>query len=1158
MTVRRKAGALLPSFLRRALLPEGGRRKSTGAGEPLLSLILVPGNRAEELAAARTLPSLLAQSHEPLEIIVAGAHASAPAVRELVETDPRVRLMGPESTLSDACLLARGDAVALIEPGAEVPEGYYASLLPKLLASSADFVSGLYPRPRGTAAKQAGQLGAVQRMDLSLSSLPSIFADTSLWPKLSARSFVHSVLDALPGEPETQRTAATMMLAARSFGYVPVSGAEPVQEEQDEEPADLLHRLKASWRQLETELAAAPDDARSYWFAESFGTRWALLAREVPRGDSAYWKLLCETASALVATPSSLRRFNTHDRVLAVLAAADRLEDFRTVLAEIQDGGRGYRVQAENGELLSRPAYLHLLGCEVPRDMLVLSEADFPVRSRLRTFQWEKAGLRIGGFAYVPGIGGEHVPRVRVFLANPETGNRIAVETEPVRSTSINETTGDRWNDYSSAGFTALIGQEILNTIAGAKSATWFVEMEVAYHGRTSCERLTKRDGDFVPSRLPLGAAANAQRVIAQFDQVQGLRLRTVSYHFLAAHPETDGHNLSVAFVGEGPSRVVLEAPDRPVLELQPMPGRGTAFLLPQAEAAAAVGGDVAYQLKAAGAGGSLVPVGAAESSATLKDISAEIRPVITGFGYLTLGISERRIEVTGWSLSGDTITLVLTGPGTRDLSPASLWFEGPAGIWAADSVEPADAGTVRALFSLDYNPWGSEGGLRTVGRYRLKTTGPDDMDIRVVAAAPALAGTAAEASHSRLRVRMSALAAGEAFQLRIDSPLSELERGAHNQQRLIEDYRSTTDPLVEAVFFESFGGTSATDSGLAICEALAELKPGLRRYWSVADPSVAVPAGAVPLHRYTAEWYQALGTSRYLVNNNTFPVFFRKRPGQVYLQTWHGTPLKRIGFDTPVQRLTPSYLRTLAREPADWDVLLAQSPAAAQQLAGAFRYRGEVPVLGYPRNDALAADTAAAERKRVRKVLQIPDEQTVALYAPTWRDTARTRGDRHAVVNYLDAGLAQAALGPNYTVLFRGHHNVAGQRSAAGINGLVDVTDYPQISDLCLAADLLVTDYSSIMFDYAVTGKPMFFLVPDLEEYRDSTRGFYFDLEDHAPGPLACSAAELFEQILSYQAEEWRTAYEAFVSKFAPYDDGSAGKRVIEQIWNRSVRQTL
>lgn len=1150
MSIRSRPSSLLPRLLRRVLRPGAGGQQHA-PGKPLLSLVLVPEKETAETAAGQTLASLLAQSWDPLEIIVAGAHASAAAVRGLAEADSRVRLLGPESTLSDACRLAKGDAVALIEPGSEVPEGYYASLLPKLLASSADFVSGLYSRPRTTAARQAGHLSAVQRTEQSLSSLPSIFADTSLWPKLSIPSFVHSVLDGLPGEPGTRRTAATMMLAARSFGYVPVSGTEPVQEEREEQPAGLLHRLTASWRQLETELAAAPDEARRYWFAESFGTRWALLAREVPRGDSAYWKLLCETASALVAAPSSLRRFNIHDRVLAVLAAEDRLEDFRTVLAEIQDGGRGYRVQTENGELLARPAYLHLLGFEVPRDMLVLSEADFPVRSRLRVFQWEETGLRIGGFAYVPGIGGDHGPCVRLFLVNAETGSRIAVETEAVRSSAINETTGDRWNDYTAAGFTVLIDHEILSAVAAAQSDTWFVEVEVAYHGRTSCDRLTKRDGDYVPSRLPLGPAVNAQRVIALFDQVQGLRLRTVSYRYLAAHPGTEENKLSVAFVGEVPSRVVLEAADKPVIELRPFPDRPDVFALPLAELATDGGGDVSYQLKAGGAAGSLVPVGAAESSATLRDITAEIRPGITGFGYITAGITDRRIEVTGWSLAGDTITVQLTGAGAPAVSPVSFLLEGPSDDWTAERIEGTDVGDTRIHFSLCHDRWGTGPVLRTAGRYRLKMAGPEAADMRTLPVAPALAGDTALASHPRLRVRTGALSAGEPFQLHIHSPLTELEKGAHNQQRLIEAYHNSSKALVDAVLFESFGGTSATDSVRAICDALAAENPELTRYWSVADPSVAVPAGAVALHRYSAEWYRVLGTAKYLVNNNTFPVFFRKKPGQMYLQTWHGTPLKRIGFDTPVQRLTPSYLRTLDREPGEWDALLAQSPAAAELLAGAFRFRGEVPVLGYPRNDALVSESAAAVRRRVRGQLQIPDEQTVVLYAPTWRDTARTRGDRNAVVNYLDASLARASLGSRHTILFRGHHNVAGQRSVSGLNGLLDVTDYPQISELCLAADLLVTDYSSIMFDYAVTGKPMFFLVPDLEEYRDSTRGFYFDLRRHAPGPLSFSAPELFDQILGYQAEDWRAAYSKFVNEFAPYDDGLAARRVIRQFWN-------
>ena len=292
-----------------------------------------------------------------------------------------------------------------------------------------------------------------------------------------------------------------------------------------------------------------------------------------------------------------------------------------------------------------------------------------------------------------------------------------------------------------------------------------------------------------------------------------------------------------------------------------------------------------------------------------------------------------------------------------------------------------------------------------------------------------------------------------------------------------------------------------------------------------------------------------ALGTSRYLVNNNTFPVFFRKRPGQVYLQTWHGTPLKRVGLDTPHQRLTPSYLRTLRREPEQWDMLLAQSPYAARQLAAAFRYNGPVHVLGYPRNDALNAPAAPLRRAAVRDQLRIPPGNTVVLYAPTWRDNAVDRRGRVQAAPHLDAAEVPLNLGSGYSVLYRVHHMVSGRRGAPG-GGAADVSGHPSVSDLCLAADVLVTDYSSIMFDFAVTGKPMFFLVPDLAQYRDQTRGFYFDIEEQAPGPLASNSRDLFEQIRAYRPEQWADKYRSFVRTYAPLDDGGAALRVCRAVW--------
>ena len=184
---------------------------------------------------------------------------------------------------------------------------------------------------------------------------------------------------------------------------------------------------------------------------------------------------------------------------------------------------------------------------------------------------------------------------------------------------------------------------------------------------------------------------------------------------------------------------------------------------------------------------------------------------------------------------------------------------------------------------------------------------------------------------------------------------------------------------------------------------------------------------------------------------------------------------------------------------------LLAQNGFASEVLPAAFGYGGDVLTLGYPRNDALAAPDRESRAERVRRDLGITPEKIVVLYAPTWRDNAKDGSERHTLVAHLDFARAGTSLGSDYVFLIRGHHNVAGGSSTQVGSNLIDVSMYPEINDLILASDLLVTDYSSISFDYCVTDKPMYFLVPDLSQYRDKIRGFYLDWEAIAPGPLCC-----------------------------------------------------
>ncbi len=381
-----------------------------------------------------------------------------------------------------------------------------------------------------------------------------------------------------------------------------------------------------------------------------------------------------------------------------------------------------------------------------------------------------------------------------------------------------------------------------------------------------------------------------------------------------------------------------------------------------------------------------------------------------------------------------------------------------------------------------------------------------------------------------------------------VRSPLPVDERGRYNQRRLIDSVRDVDAAVEPGILALCFSGRGAGDSVEPLARELAH-RLGWPLRWGVTDRAVAVPAGAEPLLIHSREWHEALATSRLLVNNAHFPAYFRKRPGQVYVQTWHGTPLKKIGNDVPGDALGLSYRALMEREAGAWDLLLAQNAFAGEALPKAFGYTGEVLVEGYPRNDALTSPGSVDRRLAVRRDLGVADHQRVVLYAPTWRDQVVTARNQAALVTHLDPVRLRALVGDDVVVLLRGHSNTARGRSAT--TDAIDVTDHPDLPGLFLAADVLVTDYSSVMFDFAVTRRPMIFLAPDLAEYRDSTRGFYLDLADVAPGPVVATtdgvAAHLADP--ATLVDEHAERYRAFVARFASLDDGRATARVADRV---------
>ena len=325
--------------------------------------------------------------------------------------------------------------------------------------------------------------------------------------------------------------------------------------------------------------------------------------------------------------------------------------------------------------------------------------------------------------------------------------------------------------------------------------------------------------------------------------------------------------------------------------------------------------------------------------------------------------------------------------------------------------------------------------------------------------------------------------------------------------------------PVRDSVFFVSWKGKQCADNPLGIAEELRRRGDDREHLWAVTDWSVPVPEGGTGVLRGTQEYYEALARSKYLISNDDMQAPFGKRDGQVYLQTWHGTPLKRIGFDisNPQFISGTAYFDHLAKDIAQWDLLLSPNPFSTPIMRRAFRYDGEICEYGYPRNDLLSrADTRESGRAGTGPARAAGREASRALRADlAGQPGVRERPQvpvRHAPGP--GAGLAGTRPGPRVPHPRAPPHGGRRARPGCGPTSRSTSPPYPDITELFLVSDVLVTDYSSAMFDYAVTGRPMVFFTYDLAEYRDSLRGFYFDFEAEAPGPLLASSAEVIEAV--------------------------------------------
>lgn len=375
---------------------------------------------------------------------------------------------------------------------------------------------------------------------------------------------------------------------------------------------------------------------------------------------------------------------------------------------------------------------------------------------------------------------------------------------------------------------------------------------------------------------------------------------------------------------------------------------------------------------------------------------------------------------------------------------------------------------------------------------------------------------------------------------------------------RMIEKYVFRRLPMKRNwIVFESFLGKNYSDSCKYIYQHLAEEYGDKYRYiWVINDKKTNIPGNVTKVKYLGIRWFYYTSRARYYVNNMRQPLWLNRREGSVMLETWHGTPLKRLVFDMDdIHAATPQYKMDVYAQSRKWTYLISDNPFSTEIFESCFLYPKErIIQTGYPRNDILYAPDKEERAARIKEELSIPQDKKVILYAPTWRDDEYYGPGRYQFALRLDLRRMKERFGSGYVILIRTHYFIADAVDTAGLEDFAfNASRYDDIAELYLISDICITDYSSVFFDYANLRRPILFYVYDFEKYRDKLRGFYIDMEKELPGPLLYNEKEVFEAIEHIDSieNEYAALYAAFYDRFCCIDDGQASRRACEVLLN-------
>lgn len=1167
---------------------------------PELSVI-VPAYNVEDYLS-ECLESILAQSYTSFEVIIVndGSTDSTPEISDsFAAKHKRVRTVhktnaGLGAARNTGISEARGRYITFVDSDDKIEPGAYETAMRTLVRTGSDVAIGAVSRfdSRNTWTPFWVKIAHDrERLAITGHDFPGIMWDVFAWNKIYKRDTWDASVGTFPEGLlyEDQECTAKLFTGGAKLDVLTapfyrwrLRDDNSSITQQKTNLRDLQHRILVA-ETVASIISKSPTDYIDYWYTKTLGEDFYYYIKQIPRVGDEYLDQLSQFLQTIwnAASDTAIANVPPARRWLAYLASTGDRQALSIVLAELESSRQSVLVKLRNNRLRASLPLATGGELSIAENLRTVEYDHLTPVGQLDHVEYSPEGTAVlAGYAYVRQLDARL--EISAELYEPSTETIVASFRTRRTNGLLADTATEPYIDRTRSRFEIEITPADIDSLAedahnSTPNTPLRLRLVLTAAGHTWVLPALQRDvhssaGD--PGPTDITAAGNRIAVLGDHRSYTDIVALTPRYVAKDVSIEQNVLRLTITDnsnyrTGDGntPSEIVLR---RGAHELSRTPLEHS--------------GDSMYSQQ-------VLPTRIHDSSLTSDSYSVELETprglkaavavqrkdvsrrrtnmhsvAMTGYGYFNISRTIQGATADSVFLSKSGQELSITGTYALDrkvvraTTPSFALVGSNRNLYPTHLDTNAMDNTFHVTFSLITSDESKLNAVVEDGRYifqMLLATGK--------AHPPSVWATASHEIERTSPVHLTAadfnidvVPVGRSRSVRVDLKRQldrQTETGRWNENRLATaSFSLDKSRIIEPIaVFESFAGQTISDSPLALSRSLQLRRPDIRQFWTVTNPRMQLPDGAQPLVLGSKEWFDRVSSAQVLVNNNNFPRYFKKSANQIYIQTWHGTPLKRIGNDVPPSALSLRYRELMAREANEgWNLLLAQSAWASLTLEAAFSYKGPVASLGYPRNDALAdPDTYASLRSTTRQRLGISGSQRAVLYAPTWRDNLKEQSGNYSSVDLLDVNRTSESLGSNTVILYRGHSNTLSASRRALKPEVIDVSRVPDINSLIAASDTLVTDYSSIMFDYAVTRKPMLFLCPDMEQFATGTRGLYLDFGRIAPGPVFTKRTELVAHLkeTALLGSEYHDRYTTFAQRFAPQDDGQASDRVWDHV---------